>query len=109
MIQMNKRAYIQTASYTTASDKQRILSWNDSKEVWISLRPLSGSESVQANQLAVTLTHEIKTRYANGPITTGQRFRIGTRIFDIDSIYDENEKHEYLVAKVYESKGDTNG
>lgn len=105
----NKRAWLQSASYTTATDKQRILTWTDSKEIWISLRPLSGSESVQANQLAVTLTHEIKTRYNNGPITTGQRFRIGNRIFDIDSIFDEDEKHVVLVAKVFETKGDANG
>ena len=74
-----------------------ILTWSVVTEVWAAIHPRSGTEIVDAGGLAGRVTHDITIRYRAG-IGAPQRFRLGTRVFDIKSVIDVEEAHRFLVC-----------
>ena len=49
-------------------------------------------------------THEFMIRYRSG-ITTAQRIKFGSRLFDIIQINDENDNNNYITIKAKENVG----
>ena len=76
-------------------------SWAHVSDVWAGIRPLSGSEVSDAGGLAGRVSHEITVRYRAG-VAPPQRFRMGSRIFDIKAVIDEREAHRFLICLVEE-------
>jgi SPP1 family predicted phage head-tail adaptor len=70
-------------------------SWTELAELWAAITPTDGSESVEADRLAGTVTHEIVLRYRVG-VTPSMRFRVGTRVFQILSAIDWGERGVWL-------------
>lgn len=72
----------------------------------IAIRSLSGNESVQAEQVTGFLTHEITSRYyaALMPVTSKMAWKIGSRIFNVDSVHNEDERNVKLVWQCVEVK-----
>jgi SPP1 family predicted phage head-tail adaptor len=65
-----------------------------------SIEPLSGEELLLAGQEESSLTHRIRTRFYAGVaphwrVKYEDRYR-GTRMFDIDTIIDPEERHREL-------------
>lgn len=77
------------------------VSWALEAEVWGAMRPLAGSEIVDADRLAGRVTHEIWIRYRAG-VTPQMRLVLGTRPFDIRTVLDEEERHRWLRCLVEE-------
>jgi len=69
--------------------------WAAAATVWCDLRPLAGSETVEADRLAGTVTHEIALRYRDG-VAPAMRFRNAARVFHILSVINVDERNRWL-------------
>ncbi|HXH05858.1 MAG TPA: phage head closure protein [Vicinamibacterales bacterium] len=73
-------------------------------DVWAEVTPLSGREllQLQAQQVAVIVTHRVRIWYRAG-LSPQMRLRLGSRVFQIETIVDPDERHvelELLCAEV---------
>jgi SPP1 family predicted phage head-tail adaptor len=69
--------------------------WVERAELWADLRPLAGSETVEADRLAGSVTHEVSLRYRAG-VVPAMRFRLGARVFHIVAVIDVEERRRWL-------------
>ncbi len=75
--------------------------WALVAEVWGALRPYAGGESVEADGLGGSVSHEVWIRYRAG-LAPEMRFALGTRIFEIRAVIDSGERHRFLRCLVEE-------
>lgn len=66
--------------------------FTDVAQLWASIEPLSGRELLQAGQLDDRMTHRVRMRYYAG-IRPSWRIAYESRVFDIKSIADKEERH----------------
>jgi SPP1 family predicted phage head-tail adaptor len=71
--------------------------WVEVATLSAALRPIGGSEGVEADRLAGRVTHEVSLRYRPG-VTPAMRFRKGTRIFQILSVINVEERKRWLTC-----------
>ena len=69
--------------------------WALVAEVWGAIRPVSGSEGVEADGLRGRVSHEIWIRHRAG-IVPEMRFVLGARVFEIRALIDTGERHRFL-------------
>jgi len=69
--------------------------WVEIAELWADLRPVGGSETVEADRLAGRITHEVSLRYRAG-VQPAMRFRQGARLFHILTVIDVEERKRWL-------------
>lgn len=96
--------YITLQQSTRVSDGMGgfTLSWSDVASVFAALWPISASETVQANQTVMTISHRIRIRYRS-TIKPSNRIKYGNRYFAIVSIINPEERNEWLDLMVKES------
>jgi len=70
-------------------------SWVAVATIFADLRPISGSERVEADRLTGSVTHGVVLRYRAG-VVPAMRFREGTRIFQIVMVIDVEERRRWL-------------
>ena len=75
--------------------------WHDYATVWAAIEPLRGREYLAAQQEGAEVTGRITTRYING-VKPGMRWKYESRIFDIISVIDLEERHVELQLMVKE-------
>ena len=68
-----------------------VVTWLPVAEVWASITPSTGAETIVADALAGRVTHEIVVRH-RADITPAMRFRNGARIFEITAVIDVEER-----------------
>ena len=96
---------IQEETSTPDSQGGFTLEWNDISSmdaVPAAIWPLSAKESLDAMKLELQITHKIRIRYRSG-ITTKDRIKFGTRIFNIVSLINLEERNEQLDMLALES------
>jgi SPP1 family predicted phage head-tail adaptor len=71
--------------------------WVEVAELWADLRPINGSEAVEADRLAGRVTHQVLLRYRPG-VQPAMRFRLGARLFHILSVIDVEERKRWLTC-----------
>ena len=103
--QLRKRLTIQKRSTVQDSYGQPSTSWSDVVTVWGAVEPLSGRELMAAEAVQSEITHQVIIRYIAG-ITSKMRVLYGTRIFDIQNVLDENERHRMLTLLCLEGLSD---
>ena len=59
------------------------------------IRPTDGSETVEADRFAGSVTHQIALRYRPGTVPA-MRFRKGPRVFHILSVINVDERDRWL-------------
>lgn len=69
--------------------------WSLVATVWAAMKPLTGTERLEAESQAGTVSHEIWMRHRDN-VTPEMRFRLGTRLFDVRSVMDVDEKGQFL-------------
>ena len=69
--------------------------WSDKLEMWVAIWPLSAKERLDAMKLELQITHKIRGRYRSG-ITAKDRIKFGTRIFNIVSPINQDERNVQL-------------
>jgi SPP1 family predicted phage head-tail adaptor len=72
-----------------------VVSWTPVAELWASIRPVTGSESVAADQVAGRISHEIHVRY-RPDVVPAMRFSLGMRTFEIVAAINVEERHRQL-------------
>jgi SPP1 family predicted phage head-tail adaptor len=94
MGQMRQRIALQ-AKTITKSEGIPLENWTTVATVWAAVSDISGKEYFQAGALQSEVTTRIKIRYRTG-ITTSMRVLYGSRVFQILSVIDKDERH-YVI------------
>jgi SPP1 family predicted phage head-tail adaptor len=66
-------------------------SWVEVATIFADLRPIRGSERVEADRLTGNVTHDVVLRYRPG-VVPSMRFREDTRIFQIVAVIDVEKR-----------------
>jgi SPP1 family predicted phage head-tail adaptor len=100
---LNKRITIQAP--TKASDGMGgfTVTWSDIGTVYGAVWPVSAKERIQNSAISTTISHRIRIRYRR-VFRTGWRILYRGRYFNIVSIIDPNEAHEWLDILCEEAK-----
>ena len=69
--------------------------WVEVATLFADLRPVGGSEAVEADRLAGRVSHEVSLRYRPG-VQPAMRFRKGARLFHILSVINVDERNRWL-------------
>jgi len=93
--ELRRKVTIQNATITQDSYGAKIETWGTFVAVWASIEPIHGREFFESAKLNANITHRIKTRYAAG-VTPDMRVLYGTRLFDIQSIINRDERNREL-------------
>jgi SPP1 family predicted phage head-tail adaptor len=70
-------------------------SWITVATLAADLRPIGGNESVEADRITGSVSHEVVLRYRPG-VVPAMRFRLDTRIFQILAVIDVDERRRWL-------------
>lgn len=90
-------------SPTTRSTGQLAPGWTDAGTFWASIDPLSAREKIIALQMNNRASHQLVMRYQPGiSITANDRFTFGSRVFNVDSVLNVDERNYKLVIGVSE-------
>ena len=94
---LRHRVTIQSRSTSQDSFGQELTTWSDVATVWAAVVPLTGRELLAAAAINAELTHTVTIRYqaqfANPIAMAKMRIQYGTRLFNIQSSIDQNERH----------------
>jgi SPP1 family predicted phage head-tail adaptor len=71
------------------------VAWTAVAELWASIVPMRGVETVVADQLAGQVSHAITVRHRAG-LVPAMRFRLASRTFEIAAVIDVGEAHRLL-------------
>ena len=94
MGEMRQRIALQ-AKTITKSEGIPLENWTTVATVWAAVSDISGKEYFQAGALQSEVTTRIKIRYRTG-ITTSMRVLYGSRVFQILSVIDKDERHRVI-------------
>ncbi len=93
---------IEQASETQAPDGSVIETWSTFANAQASIEPISGREYFAAQTTQADVTHRSYMRYIPG-IVPKMRVKYGSRIFDILSVINVNERNRELQLMCRES------
>ncbi len=94
---LRHRVNIQVATEVKGSYGSATKAWSNAwSGVPASIEPLSGREFFSADEITAESTHKIVMRYRVG-VTKLHRILFGTRIFNITSVININERGKELV------------
>ena len=96
------RYRMEVQEVTNAPDEmgQPVLSWSTSVTKWVSILPLTARELYFTKTVRPETTHRITMRYFAG-LTSSHRLKMGSRIFNILGVINENElKKSWLIDAV---------
>ncbi len=107
---LSRRIKVQRPSTIKDSLGAPCRTWLDVATVWADIQPLSGKEAVIANRISAELTHQITVRYQpvfDNPQQVAQmRVLYKSRIFNIHSALNEDEKRTQIILLVSEGLDD---
>lgn len=94
MGEMRQRVTLQTRTVTRVEGIPEE-SWATVATVWAAVSDISGKEYFQAQAVQSEVTTRIKIRYRTG-ITPSMRVLYGSRVFQILSVIDKDERHRVM-------------
>ena len=92
---LNKRITLQSSTKVADGMGGLTVTWADVATVWAGVWPISAKEHIEAKQTGITITHQIRIRY-RASVTGAYRVLFESRYFNIVSIIDHAEDHEWL-------------
>ena len=98
----NRRCIIERRSDLQNATGEVISTWVEYAKRWSFIRPLSGTEVVQAKQVGASTTHELTMLYCDG-LNPDMRIRYGERIFNIKSIVNAGDRNKEQIVQAEES------
>jgi len=99
---LRHRVIIEQVTSTDDGYGGRSDAWATFATVWASVKPLRGHEYFQAQQMQAKVTHKVKIRYLQG-VTHKMRVKYGSRILNIVSVINPDEKSRELVLMCEEA------
>jgi SPP1 family predicted phage head-tail adaptor len=76
--------------------------WSTFATVWASVGPIIGREYFASQQVQSEVTHKIRIRYLSG-VTTKMRVAFDSRVFNIESVLNVDERDTEMVLMVTEA------
>lgn len=92
---LRHRVTIQSESTTADGGGGFTLAWTDVTTVWAAVEPLKGAERLRGQQLEAAVTHKITIRHRSD-VTTKQRLKFGTRLFNVRAVINPDERDRWL-------------
>jgi SPP1 family predicted phage head-tail adaptor len=92
---LKHRVAIQTQSTTLDNYGEFTGSWATDNTVWASVEPVNGSELDIGEGMAGVISHRVMMRYISG-VTPKTRLLFGSRVLNIESVINHEERNEYL-------------
>jgi SPP1 family predicted phage head-tail adaptor len=92
---LRKRLELQALTETADGGGGFTELWAKVTIVWGSVQPITASERFRAMSLETPITHRIEIRYRND-VTTKSRLLLGSRIFNVRSAVNVDERNKYL-------------
>lgn len=102
---LRHRIVIQQSIITRDSYGQPVASWVSVATVWAAIEPLSGRELIAAQAVQSEITTRISLRYLPG-ITSAMRVVHGTRIYNIKTLLNLDERNRELQLMCSEGLND---
>ena len=81
---------------------ERAQDWKLLRHAWFELKSTVGQQREQGEQMQATWTHTGKSRFIRG-LHANVRCRDRDRIFNVQSVVNENENNRYLLWRLVES------
>jgi len=75
--------------------------WESQFDLWAQITPVRSSSISRADNLDQEITHTVVMRKTGG-ISQGMRLLSGSRVFQIESVYDPDETGRYLQCDARE-------
>lgn len=98
---MRHRLTLSQAVSTPDGGGGATVTWSPAGDLWASISPIGGGESIDADGLKGRITHEVWVRFQAG-LGPQMRFVLGSRTFDIRSVTDVDEAHRFQRCLVEE-------
>ena len=76
--------------------------WTKKRAEWFLIEPLSAREFNQADQMQSQATHNGRCHYFDGA-NSGMRLVYGSRIFHVESVFNDREDNRFLAWKLIEA------
>ena len=92
---LRHRVTLQSAADTADGGGGFTTVWSDVATVWASIEPLKGRERLFAQQLESPVSHRVTLRHRSG-VTTAMRVKFGSRILNIRSVINAEERDRAL-------------
>ena len=92
---MDKRITFEQVAETPDGGGGFTNAWSTVATVWASVKPISGREKFQAEQMETPIAHKVICRYRSD-ITTKNRFTYDGRTFNILDVIDLEERKAFL-------------
>jgi SPP1 family predicted phage head-tail adaptor len=92
--QLRHQITIQQQS-TSLVGGERVTTWTTVVQTWAAISPLSGREYLNAATVNANVSHRIVMRYQSG-IGSAMRVQYGTRVFDIQSVLNIDERNREM-------------
>lgn len=89
---LRKRVELQSNTPVANAIGEHVPGWATVATVWAGITPVSGSERFRNNMESAEVSHKIKIRYYAG-LTPAMRIKLGSRLFDIQSIINLQERN----------------
>lgn len=94
---LRKRVELQTPTERRNEYGEPEFIWNTSATRWVGIESVDGRESFENNKVGGMVTHKITMRYESG-VTPKMRFLFGSRVFNIGSVINMNERNKELLC-----------
>lgn len=94
---------LESATNTRDSGGGLSQAFNAVASIFADIRPQSGDETFRQGKVQEKLTHNIIIRYRTG-VTTSQRISYDSRIFQIRSVINVDERDRFLMLKCVEGE-----
>jgi SPP1 family predicted phage head-tail adaptor len=98
---LRHRVTLQSPTVTQNDLGEDTTTWPEAGTFWAAVNPLSGNELFRAKQVNAEVTHEIEMRWTP-LVTPANRIKFGTRIFEILSAINVEERNKKLLLSCKE-------
>lgn len=96
----NKKVTIQRTTPTRGDFGEEVEAWATLSQPFVNIKTISGGETIQGGQIDARSTHLISLRKTD--ITPADRIMHGSRVFNIVSVTDPEERGVDQVVQVVE-------
>lgn len=94
-------AVIQKTTQDVSTDGHVVDAWTTHAPIRAEIVPLSGSETYVAQGITASVVYRISCRYVSG-VTPKMRVLWGSRVFEIGSVRNLDERNRFLVMNCQE-------
>ena len=98
---LRQRVIIEVPNRTSDGGGGADDAWVLVAEVWAYVKPLTGSEVVEADAIAGRVSHEVWMRHRDD-VEPEMRFRMDDRVFDVRWVVNVDERDQFLKCFVEE-------